>query len=192
MSISAPVVYWIPPQSLSFPLRRLNDPSWLTLCSSIAFRLPRLSTSTNKKRPIDPSERMPIDCVNLSALALLVAVRHALFLYFERSSFLSNFSSCFYEYLVFPCSIRARLSPFPDLLSIFRCVVLNLHYFVPILRKFASGSLRTQYCRLGRQTGRLLAGDLGSISCRNLQFTPCLHNAPLFDFHSPLECSDLP
>ena len=40
-------------------------------------------------------QHCPIICISQSALALLVAFRHALFHRFERSSFLTDFTSCF-------------------------------------------------------------------------------------------------
>ena len=70
----------------------------------------------------------------------------------------------------FPVLHGPRLSPFPGLLSILRYVVLNLRYFVPILREFASGRLRIPYCQSGgliradRLPVEVLAGDLGSRS----------------------------
>ena len=57
--------------------------------------------------------------------------------------------------LSFPVRQGPTLSSFPDCLLFLRYVKLNLRYFVPILRKFASGRLRNQCCQSGRQTESL-------------------------------------
>ena len=59
----------------------------------------------------------------------------------------------------FPVLHGPGLSPFPDLLSIFRYVVLNPRYSAPFLRKFAYGRSHIQYRQSGRQTGSLGRGS---------------------------------
>ena len=115
-------------------------------------------------------QHSPIVCVILSAFPLLIAFRHALFLFSSAQAFSQILQVAPVHNWSFPVLQRPRLQPFPDFLSSFRYVELSLRYFVPILREFASGRLRIPYCQSGgliradRLPVEVLAGDLGSRS----------------------------